>query len=563
MNAHGHCCLVLHTHLPYVHHPEYDDFLEEDWLFEAMTEVYLPLLFVLRDLERDDVASPLTIGMTPPVVHMLRTPDLQKKFRRYVDKRLDLCRKEVRLLAGQGRRLAAAEHYVRRFDQIVDLFDEVDGDITAAFADLLRRGRIDILASSATHAMLPLLATDEAVRAQVHLGVEHHEQVFGVTPSGFWLPECAWRPGLERPLGDAGIRFVIFESHGVTSAMPTPPAGVHQPLDVGGVVAFGRDPSSSREVWSAEVGYPGDPEYRELYRDLGFDGDYEHVRPYLKEDGVRRNLGVKYHRVTGDVTLHDKELWDPTVARERARVHARDFVTKRTEQARRLHDDFHGRHEDVEPVIVAPYDTELFGHWWYEGPWFIEHVFREHAADCAELEDDDAADDARRPGLEFTTPKALLEADVPVATGEAAASTWGESGFFHVWLNDKNHWVWPHLHELEKRLVQQVAEYAADVTDEAGVNDETSPLTELRRRLLRQMARELLLAQSSDWPFILTMETSTWYAEQRFREHVHRFLMLEDALTRGEIEKDDLERVERKDAVFDEIRLDSWLAGGR
>lgn len=525
----GFCCLVLHTHLPYVHHPDYDDFLEEDWLFEALTETYLPLLFILEDLTRDGVPVRLGMTVTPPLAHMLATPVLVRKFETYLDKRTELAALEVAADYDDERRAKTAEHYANRFAQMRATHARWDGDILAALRSHSEAGRLELIACSATHGFLPLLANDAAVRAQVRLGADHHERVFGARPRGFWLPECAYRPGLETFLHDEGIEYTLLDTHGLTSAEPTPPGGTFRPIRMpGGVAAFGRDHECSQQVWSSQVGYPGDPDYRELYKDLGFEAEYLYIRPFLKPDGVRRNVGLKYHRITGDVELHEKELYDPEAAIERARMHAGNFLFNRSEQIK--HESEQG---NPAPVVVAPFDTELFGHWWYEGPHFLEALFRR----AHEVGDDLP--------FSFASPGDVLDSEGPVPEAAPHACTWGRDGFYDVWLNDRNQWFWPHLHEMEERM-NKLADEHFDTRDPG------------RRRLLDQMGRELLLAESSDWLFIITMETSTWYAERRFRDHVHRFFSLEKALGGAPFDQVELERIEVHDAVFEEIDFRLW-----
>ncbi len=523
----GHVMLVLHSHLPFVHHPDFRDFLEEDWLFEAIMETYLPLLFVLRDLERDGIPCRIAVGLTPPLMSMLRLEDLRTKARRFLEKRRQLAEEEVRRRGPQDAGYAAARHYERRLGQMLDLWDALDGDLLREFRRHRADGRIETLASAATHGFLPLFLRPSSVKAQIALGMDLHEEVFGARARGFWLPECAYRPGLDALLVEAGVTWVILDGHGVTTADPAPPRGTARPiLTPAGLVAFGRDGDCSEEIWSSQVGYPGDPVYRELYRDLGYDGDYTAIRPFLKSDGVRRNLGLKFHRITGaDVPLDEKAPWDPEAARARTRVHARDFLDKRRSQMRAL-----GDRDGEAPAILAPFDTELFGHWWYEGPWFIEELFRQ-ARDFAS-------------DLRLVSPGDVLETAGSLAEARPHASSWGRGGFFEVWLNDRNQWFWPYLHEMEERME---AHAAAHPHPDATTRD-----------TLDQMARELLLAQSSDWLFIVTMETSTWYAEKRFRDHVHRFFALEGQLSGTPPHEDDVARWRRQDLLFPHLDFRLW-----
>lgn len=523
------CCLVLHSHLPYVHHPEYEDFLEEDWLFEAILECYLPILHHLRGLRRDGISVRLSMSLTPPLLEMLAAPSLREKFDRYLATRLRLLeRLDERLESELERRTAAT--YRRRYKEYEDLWRTLNRDLADAFREEQDAGSIEILASSATHGFLPYLASEEGVRAQIELGVDLYRQRFGRDPRGFWLPECAFLPKLEGPLREAGIEWVVVDRHGVAAATPRPEAGHWRPLrGPRGLHLFGRDPDCSEQVWSSVSGYPGDPAYRELYRDVGHDADYRFIRPFLKPDGIRRDLGLKFHRVTGKVELHEKELYDPEVAAERVASHAAHFLDQRRAQAAA---ETERSGEDL--VIVAPYDTELFGHWWYEGPDFLNALFRQ-----ADARGDDL-------GFSFRSPDDLVRRQIPSSEGVAGFSTWGRRGFGEVWLNETNQWIWSHLHETERRMGLWADRHRAE-----GFEGE-------KLRLLTQMGRELLLAQSSDWPFIITMETSAHYAERRVRDHVHRFLALEAALEGKDYETAELARVERNDALFPDLDPLHW-----
>jgi 1,4-alpha-glucan branching enzyme len=366
---------------------------------------------------------------------------------------------------------------------------------------------------------MPLVATPEARRLQVEVGVALYREAFGRSPAGFWLPECAYAPGIDHLLHDAGISWVILESHGVLASSPRPWSGLHRPIRLpGGVAAFGRDRESGRQVWSSTSGYPGDPAYRELYRDLGFDSPYEHIHPFQHDDGIRRNVGIKYHRVTGKVELHEKEIYDVPRAKARAAEHARHFVESRVAQIEALL-----AAGAQAPCIVAPYDCELFGHWWYEGPWFLEGVFR-------------AAHSKTLP-FGFATPSEALDDGGAVPAAHASLSTWGRNGFLDMWLDRDTAWILRHQHELERRMVAHAKK--------------TAPRKTGRDRILDHMTRELLLAQSSDWAFIVTTKTAAHYAEMRFRGHVDRFLKLE-ALLEGAVDEDPdfRELVESEDALF-------------
>src|SRR5713226_6342777 len=240
-------------------------------------------------------------------------------------------------------------------------------------------------------------------------------------------------PGQERFLAQSGIRFSFLESHGVTDAHPRPSHGVMAPvLTPGGVVFFARDMESSRQVWSAESGYPGDYDYREFYKDIG----WELPLPYLGDilpDGIRKNVGIKYYRVTGKVSLGDKQPYVPAWARDKAASHAAHFLEGRINQVRAASGGM-----ERPPIVVSPYDAELFGHWWFEGPMFLDFLLRKIAYDQKVIRLGTAAD------------YLALNPTNPVAV--PSPSSWGEGGYSAVWVDGSNDWVYRHVHRAEARM---------------------------------------------------------------------------------------------------------------
>ena len=216
----------------------------------------------------------------------------------------------------------------------------------------------------------------EAARAQVLIGRDAYADLFHIGPVGCWLPECAYAPGLDPILQEANVRWFVLDAHGLLFGTPRPRRAIYAPCYTpSGPAAFARDRDSSRQVWSAEEGYPGDPAYREFYRDIGFDLPLEHLGPIAR--GVRKFSGVKYHRITGRKV--EKQLYDRAAAEKAADAHAAHFLDQRRAQFLQL------ATLDVDPIIVAPFDAELFGHWWFEGPRFLELFIRKTAFDQKDL----------------------------------------------------------------------------------------------------------------------------------------------------------------------------------
>jgi len=523
--ATGYFSLILHAHLPFVRHPEHPEFLEEDWLYEAITEVYLPLIFVFSNLHESGGQPRLAMNVSPPLCEMLSDNLLQERYTRHLENLLALAHKEVERTALEAPEfLAVARMYAETLGAALALWnDRYNRNLVRAFRELQDEGVLEIITCGATHGFLPLISTPEAKRAQINVAVANYWKHFGRQPRGIWLPECAYEPGLERLLAGAGIEYFISDTHGILYGDPRPRYGVYAPVRCpNGVAVFARDLETSQQVWSSVIGYPGHPDYREFYRDLGWDAPLDYLLPHLHAGGDRRHLGLKYHRITGrDVPQDRKEPYQPTAAREQAARNASHFVGERIKQARHLREVFGGR----PPLVVSPYDAELFGHWWYEGPQFIDFVFRKFHWDQDEIVP--------------ISPGDYLDSGTPIQMQQPAQSSWGEEGYYKVWLNERNAWMYPHQHAAEERMTALANRfYDPDA---------------LTHRALDQAARELLLAESSDWAFQIYQGTTVEYATRRFRSHIRRFNALADELEQGNINEERLYEIESRDNIFPEL----------
>jgi 1,4-alpha-glucan branching enzyme len=518
--------LALHSHLPYVlNHGRWPH--GSDWLCEAALDTYLPLIETLRGLQRDRIPAPVTLGVTPVLANQLTSPAFLAEMEAMLTQRLFACDEAPASLTATGEQhlLPLVDFWRERLVGLRSLLQGIDGDIVATFRALERAGRLEIVTSAATHGFLPLLARDESIRLQLAVGRAEHLRLFGRAAEGVWLPECAYRPrgpwhpwptapragirrGIEEHLSDAGFRYFFVDSHLASAGRPFgiygDPGGdptAHRPGDAAagiahrspytayqvaysraadGIAALVRDPRSSMQVWSRFQGYPGDGTYLEFHK-------------------MRWPGGLKLWRVTGgDVDLGGKEPYDPGTALERARDHAAHFADLLEEIAR-------GERQRRGGIIVAPFDTELFGHWWFEGPEWLGAVYRALARD----------DRAVRP-VTASRHLAVHPAKQPI---RFPSGSWGANGDFSMWLGDATAWTWERLWPLEETFWN--AAPAALARPAA-------------RPVLAQAARELLLAQASDWQFIISTGAAADYAERRFTEHCDDAQELLDALGGGE-----------------------------
>lgn len=515
----GYLNLVLHAHLPFVRHLDRDDRLEERWLFEALCESYIPLLQVFYDLARDGVDFRVTISLSPTLISMLADPLLQNRFQIYIEKQIQLAKSEMVRTADHPQLNELARQYLERFRSIREFYLSYDRNLLDAFSQLQQAGKLELITSAATHAFLPYVQSDEALCAQIETAVTLFKKHFGKAPAGIWLPECAYTPRIDPFLKRSGIRYFFVDAHGLTTAKPEPVFGTFSPvLTPNCIAAFSRDDEASEQVWSSELGYPGDYDYREYYRDIGFDLEESYIGPYIHQDGIRVNTGIKYYRITGGEG--PKALYDPARAREKAAIHAGNFLFNRQNQIQHAHSVM-GRL----PIVTAPYDAELFGHWWYEGPIFIDMLLRKMHFDQSVVK--------------CITPSEYLALYPDFQSCELAMTTWGRHGYGDVWLNGSNDWIYPALHDCERTMI----EFAGKHRDPAS----------LTRRVLNQMARELMLAESSDFAFMMDAKTTVDYAVTRTKHHVNRFRTLAAMLRNGQVDEVYLDEIEQLDNLFPDI----------
>lgn len=519
----GYLCMVLHAHLPYVRHPEYPFFLEENWLFEAISESYIPLLDAFSRLVNDGVDFKITLSLSPCLIEMLNDALLMRRYVTHLERLRSLAEAERKRTKGDARFEPVVRMYEARFKRIQYLFEEAyGGNLISALCAAQAAGHVEIIPSAATHAYLPHLSLiPEAVKAQVNIAQQHYRETFGRSPKGIWLPECGFAPGFDEYIADIGLRYFFLETHGVIRGTPFPQFGPYLPIRCSsGVVAFGRDQEASRQVWSAEGGYPGDPIYREFYRDAGFDVDEDHMKNFLEPYGAKTFTGLKYYRVTGG--SKPKEPYRSRPALKRAERHAAHFLAEREACINNVRERI-----GVRPVITATFDAELLGHWWFEGPDWLEMFLRK--AERSRI-------------LRMVTPAQYLNLQggkAPVQVSHPSASSWGEKGYHEVWLNERNDDIYRHLLTATRRMVNLADRF---------------PRAEgILRRALNQAARELLLLQHSDWTFMIKNNTYADYARRRFAMHVGRFARLYESIVSGVFHEEALAEMEEKDRIFPNI----------
>ncbi len=516
----GYVSLVLHAHLPFVRHPDSDSYIEERWLFEAISESYIPLLKNFQRLLSEGINFKITMSLTPTLLSMLSDEVLQNKYIRYLEQLIELTEKEIARTKNEPEFNRLAVMYNEKYKSDLYFFrEQYKRNIITAFKELQDHGNLEIIACAATHAFLPLLTVNpQSIEAQINIGASIYKRFFNTDPKGMWLPECGYTAHIEGSLRNNGIKYIITESHGVLYADPRPVFATYAPIiSPNGTVIFGRDIDSSRQVWSAVDGYPGDVDYREFYRDIGYELDYDYLSQYIPSDGTRISTGVKYYRITGKTS--NKSVYVPEWAKSKVEMHSTDFILKRCKQIENFYNE-----TNRPGLIVCPYDAELFGHWWFEGPDWIYTLLKK------------AADEEI---LELVSLNEYLISNPVIQVSKPCESTWGEKGYNEVWLNKSNDWIYKHLHKAGTRM----AELASKNPGAEGII----------KSALNQAARELLLAQSSDWAFIIKTGTMVKYAERRIKEHISNFTRLYNDITKGNIDSNWLSDLEYRNNIFPDI----------
>ncbi|AEX85953.1 glycoside hydrolase [Marinitoga sp. 1135] len=519
----GNILFVLHSHLPYVRHPDYEEFMEERWLFEAITETYVPLIQMFKKLEHRGIEFKLTMSFSPTLIEMLSSIDLQEKYVRYLKKIIKLAENEyIKTKDEEIQKHKMADYYLNRFKEILVIFErEYEKNILEAFKEYAEKGYLELITTAATHAVLPIYQEyPDIVKMQVKYGLETFKKAFGYYPKGFWLPELAYYEGLDAILKEFGIEYTILEREALIHGESYPLYNVYNPIMTHeGLFVFGRDKENNFEIFDPEYGYTSDPRYREFYRDIGFDREYEYIKDYIDKSGVRCNTGIKYHKITGkEKELFEKGLYDIDEAYSVVKEHAKDFVEKRKKQLKKLSNEY----PEIEPTMVYAFNTDFFGHWWYEGIIFLQKVF----------ENLDAVEN-----LNAKTPMEILNDIEEIQMLSPSKSTWGINGYFEEWINGNNDWIYPAIYEMVEVLKKKI----------------NNKFTEQEKRVLQQMITELMLTQSSDWAFIISSGTTVEYAVNRIKTHVKRFFELNEMLDSGKIEKNKLKYYMWVDKIFENI----------
>lgn len=515
-------CFTLNAHLPFVRHPEYPKFLEEDWFFEAVNESYLPLLRMFYKLRDEKVDFHLAFSISPTLCSMLRDKLLLERLQAYLESRLELGEKEINRLRSNPQMLSIAKMYVDNINKNCYFLNETcKGDILSAFNKLGDEGYLELITTAATHAYLPIYKDNPvAVNAQIETGVMQHSRIFTHSPDGFWLPANGYYPGLEDLLKRHNIKWTALACHSFFLSEDEPKMGNYAPVRCpNGVYCFARDYYLTSLVWSSKEGYPSDPCYREFYRDIGYDLPIDYIRPYIHEPDVRVFTGFKYWAVTGMTA--DKQIYNPQAAKLKASEHARNFLYNVRSCGRNLEGIL-----NQDPVYTVSFDAELFGHFWYEGVSWLEYVIR-YASE-------------KESNIRLITPSMYIAEGHKVQTLRPAFSSWGDGGFSQALVdNSTNAEYVPHVLEAMTRMTDLVKRYP----------DQKS----LKQRFLNQAAREALLLMASDWLLLMHNRSNGSYAKNRIEGHLQNLYLVYENMFRNAVNTEWLVKAEERNNIFPDI----------
>lgn len=512
--------LVLHSHIPYVKRQGRWPF-GEVWLFEAMAETYIPLFKSWMDMKQEGIHAPITLSLSPVLLEQLNSKYIQKEFINYLKEREALALADEKYFLGHGEKemaSVAALYFNFYRDRRRDFITEFDTNITKPLKLLQEEGHIEIITTAATHAYLPLLDRP-SLEHQVIMGKKVYSKVFATEPKGFWLPECGYSKGIEDILEDHNFSFFYVDSHAVEGGKPSGISSqdfVDEEIEIEtfastglstyrpyrlkdrNITVFGRNSMVSHQVWSAEFGYPGDEDYREFHKHFA-------------------RSGFKYWKVTDrSKSLQKKAIYNNMRAELKITHHANHFIKSLEKTAQEAH-----KLGFTEPLIVGCYDTELFGHWWWEGVRWLEQVMHKVAAHDT---------------IDFVLPSQIASVR---REAEIFDSSWGLGGKHFVWENKETAWMW------------DIIKKSGGEYEKLNSLDLSS---DLEQRAKEMALKELMLVQSSDWLFMVTNNLTKDYAMKRFFEHYTKFLRIVNCLHNNQINDDFAEwlsKTEHEDDIFE------------
>ena len=518
---------LLHGHLPYVNHPEKDKFLEEDWFNEAMAEVYIPLAIMLFELQEKRLKNCFTLSLSPTLLAMMSNKLLISKFVSYLEDRISFLQSDVKnyiQFDQSNENLKAAYELLNLYTKIHNTFvHKYNKDIINQFRILREDNVIEIITTNMTHTFSPNYQPyPNYLKLQVKTAIDDFYSHFSFKPDGFWLPECGYFEGLEEILLENGLKYTIIEAHGILMGDTLPVNGVYAPVySKNGFLFFPRDIDSAKNVWSRTEGYPGASEYRDFHQDIGTKWEDSRVKKMLHknidEEHIKSFTGIKYWQI-GENENGTKKPYNPFFASQQAKDDAEDFLNKREEVGNSL-----SKLMNTDPLFTAPYDMELFGHWWFEGIEFLKNI---------------AIDANKRKNISLTTYSEYLKNNSSHQVLNPQYSTWGQNGFSQVWNNESNNRMIINSHDILNNFEHLIKNVKAT--------------SKIEKRAIILLTKIVFLLTSSDWPFLINSGINA-YPVKRFYIHKEDFENLYYKILDKKINKEYLDDLAFRYPLFEKI----------
>jgi len=509
--------LVLEAHLPFVKEFNKEEDKshagEEERFFEYISETLLPLLEVFHRLETDHVPFRIALAISPVLCHMLGDEHLQKKYLTYIDKQIEFGRNELERTKDNAEINKLSQfYYDKAVDRRIAYTERYEQNLLKALDFYRRKGKVEILASCATNAFLPFLSHNpESLQAQVETPISCYRRLFN-SPQGFWLPRLGWTPAIEPYIRAYNYTYTIVDTHGLLLGKPTAERGCFYPVKTpNGTFILARDLYAIREMDKIAA----DDSYRNNNRDVGYELPPKVISQFLNTEGGRSRTGFKYWARKQD-TIYAPKTASAKVL-ECTRVFLENTITRLEEVSKNM--------EEI-PISLHTQTCDFFGRFWHEGPEFIETLFRM----ASQYKD-----------IKFLCPSEYIFmqnlSSLQVVSPEFSSN--GANGYAEPWLDVSNDWIYRHLY----RAMERMTELAERFPDDTG----------LKERALNQAAREVLLAQSSDWPELLFNQDSTEFARNQAENALRNFTTIYEALGSNYISTEWLTTLERKHNIFPNI----------
>lgn len=506
--------LVICGHQGYIRHIDEDrDYgPENDILFSAISQTYLPLVNLLNKLKDDGISFKISLVLSPILCSLLSDAIIQEQYIQWLDRRIAFGEKEVLRLKGDSLLLKNAEACLEKAKQDKIDFEECyNRNLLREFSRLAKSGNVELLATAGSYAFLPHYSDmTEVLNAQIETGIYSHKYFFGSAPEGFWLPYMGYSDGIEKNLRSYGINYTILDSHGILFSKETPDFGIFKPVrSNNSLVLFARDEETPSDIENPEFGYMNNPVYKAQNRDVCFELSSSEIMDFIPENKARANSLYRYWAREKENSV----VYDKSIALEQAKKDAISFLTAKNNKLNEA-----AKLVDGDVSLVCTLDASVLGQDWAEGIYWLENVIRENKESS------------------FVSCSSLIvnQFKLPKITPYVSANS--GTGYGEDLLDSSNSWMIRYTRKMGERMVDLAERFPSD--------------TGLKARLLNLGAKELMLAQSAEWPKMIHDGNFPEYVEDYFKSCVLAFTAVFDSLGSNTVSTEWLTSLEKKHCLF-------------